>query len=41
MISLLHQHLCREVLSLPMHPEMEQEQLDYIVLNILNFFEKQ
>lgn len=33
--------LCKEVLSLPMHPEMEQEQLDYIVLNILNFFENQ
>ena len=33
--------LCREVLSLPMHPEMDQEQLDYIVLNILNFFDKQ
>jgi UDP-2-acetamido-2-deoxy-ribo-hexuluronate aminotransferase len=33
--------LCREVLSLPMHPEMDQEQLDYIVLNILNFFDNQ
>ena len=32
--------LCNEVLSLPMHPEMEQEQLDYIVMNILNFFDK-
>jgi UDP-2-acetamido-2-deoxy-ribo-hexuluronate aminotransferase len=31
--------LCREVLSLPMHPEMEREQIDYIVLNILNFFD--
>lgn len=30
--------LCREVLSLPMHPDMEQEQLDYIVLKVLNFF---
>jgi dTDP-4-amino-4,6-dideoxygalactose transaminase len=30
--------LCREVLSLPMHPDMEQDQLDYIVLNVLNFF---
>lgn len=29
--------LCKEVLSLPMHPDMEQEQIDYIVLNILNF----
>jgi UDP-2-acetamido-2-deoxy-ribo-hexuluronate aminotransferase len=33
--------LCREVLSLPMHPEMEQEQLDYIIKNILIFFENQ
>jgi UDP-2-acetamido-2-deoxy-ribo-hexuluronate aminotransferase len=32
--------LCREVLSLPMHPEIEQGQLDYIVMNILKFFEK-
>lgn len=31
--------LCKEVLSLPMHPEMEQEQLDYIILNILQFFD--
>lgn len=33
--------LCKEVLSLPMHPDMEQDQLDYIVLNVLRFFEKQ
>jgi UDP-2-acetamido-2-deoxy-ribo-hexuluronate aminotransferase len=32
--------LCREVLSLPMHPEMEQEQADYIIQHILKFFEK-
>jgi UDP-2-acetamido-2-deoxy-ribo-hexuluronate aminotransferase len=32
--------LCKEVLSLPMHPDLEQDQLDYIVLNILNFFKK-
>lgn len=32
--------LCKEVLSLPMHPEMEQEQLDYIASSINNFFEK-
>lgn len=32
--------LCKEVLSLPMHPDMEQEQLDYIVLTILQFFDK-
>ncbi len=33
--------LCKEVLSLPMHPDMEQDQLDFIALNILKFFEKQ
>ena len=32
--------LCKEVLSLPMHPDMEQEQIDYIVNNVLNFFGK-
>jgi len=31
--------LCSEVISLPMHPDMEQEQLDYIANNILKFFE--
>jgi UDP-2-acetamido-2-deoxy-ribo-hexuluronate aminotransferase len=30
--------LCREVISLPMHPDVEQEQLDYIISNSLNFF---
>lgn len=33
--------LCSDVLSLPMHPDMEQDQLDYIILNVLKFFEKQ
>jgi UDP-2-acetamido-2-deoxy-ribo-hexuluronate aminotransferase len=32
--------LCKEVLSLPMHPDMEQEQVDYIILNVLEFFRK-
>jgi UDP-2-acetamido-2-deoxy-ribo-hexuluronate aminotransferase len=32
--------LCKKVLSLPMHPDMEQEQIDYIILNLLNFFDK-
>ena len=32
--------LCKEVLSLPMHPEMEQEQIEYITLNVLKFFDK-
>ena len=32
--------LCKEVLSLPMHPDMKQEQIDYITLNILEFFNK-
>jgi len=33
--------LCSEVLSLPMHPDMEQDQLDHIAVNILKFFDKQ
>jgi UDP-2-acetamido-2-deoxy-ribo-hexuluronate aminotransferase len=32
--------LCKEVLSLPMHPDMEHDQFDYIVFNILEFFNK-
>jgi UDP-2-acetamido-2-deoxy-ribo-hexuluronate aminotransferase len=32
--------LCREVLSLPIHPDMENEQIDYITLNTLQFFNK-
>lgn len=32
--------LCKEVLSLPMHPQMEEDQLDYIISNVLNFFDK-
>ena len=32
--------LCREVLSLPMHTEMDQEQLEYITESILEFFER-
>jgi dTDP-4-amino-4,6-dideoxygalactose transaminase len=32
--------LCREVLSLPMNPDIEQDQLDYIIRNILDFFKK-
>lgn len=31
--------LCSEVLSLPMHPDIEQDQLDYITHNVLKFFE--
>jgi dTDP-4-amino-4,6-dideoxygalactose transaminase len=30
--------LCKEVLSLPMYPEIEQDQLDYITQNVLDFF---
>jgi dTDP-4-amino-4,6-dideoxygalactose transaminase len=30
--------LCKEVLSIPMHTEMEQEQLDYIIRCVLDFF---
>ena len=32
--------LCKEVLSLPIHTEMEIEQLEYITENIRKFFEK-
>jgi dTDP-4-amino-4,6-dideoxygalactose transaminase len=32
--------LCKEVLSLPMHPDMEKVQLDYITTNVLEFFDK-
>lgn len=32
--------LCNEVLSLPMHPEMENIQLEYITNNILEFLKK-
>lgn len=32
--------LCKEVLSLPMHPDMEMEQIEYITLNVLEFFDK-
>ncbi len=31
--------LCKEVLSLPVHPDMEQDQIDYIIGNVLKFFE--
>jgi dTDP-4-amino-4,6-dideoxygalactose transaminase len=33
--------LCREVISLPMYPELDQEQLDYITNSVLEFCEKQ
>jgi dTDP-4-amino-4,6-dideoxygalactose transaminase len=32
--------LSKEVLSLPIHPDFDQEQLDHIVKNIFEFFEK-
>jgi UDP-2-acetamido-2-deoxy-ribo-hexuluronate aminotransferase len=32
--------LCKEVLSFPMHPEMENEQIEYITHNALKFFNK-
>jgi len=31
--------LCKEVLSLPMHTEMDQDQIEFIISGILNFFE--
>ncbi len=33
--------LCGEVLSLPMHPDMEPDQFDHIALTVLKFFETQ
>lgn len=30
--------LCREVLSLPIHPDMEQEQAEFIIAKVLEFF---
>jgi dTDP-4-amino-4,6-dideoxygalactose transaminase len=32
--------LCKEVLSLPMHPEMERDQIDFITSGVLEFFRK-
>jgi UDP-2-acetamido-2-deoxy-ribo-hexuluronate aminotransferase len=32
--------LCNEVLSLPMHPEMDGEQIDHITSSVLEFFRK-
>jgi dTDP-4-amino-4,6-dideoxygalactose transaminase len=32
--------LCKEVLSLPVHTEMEQDQLEFITQKILSFFER-
>jgi UDP-2-acetamido-2-deoxy-ribo-hexuluronate aminotransferase len=32
--------LCSEVISLPMHPDLDREQLEYITKNVLKFFEK-
>jgi dTDP-4-amino-4,6-dideoxygalactose transaminase len=32
--------LCNEVISLPMHPDLDREQLEYITMNVLKFFEK-
>jgi UDP-2-acetamido-2-deoxy-ribo-hexuluronate aminotransferase len=33
--------LCSEVISLPMHPDMEKEQIDFITVKVLEFFNKQ
>jgi dTDP-4-amino-4,6-dideoxygalactose transaminase len=32
--------LCTEVLSLPIHPDMEENQLNYIIQNVSDFFSK-
>jgi dTDP-4-amino-4,6-dideoxygalactose transaminase len=33
--------LCSEVLSLPIHPDMEKEQIEYITVKVLEFFNQQ
>ena len=33
-------NLCKEVLSLPVHPDMDREQIEYITFNVLEFFNK-
>ncbi|HLP73674.1 MAG TPA: DegT/DnrJ/EryC1/StrS family aminotransferase [Bacteroidales bacterium] len=33
--------LCRQVLSLPMHPDMEKEQIEHITVKVLEFFNQQ
>jgi UDP-2-acetamido-2-deoxy-ribo-hexuluronate aminotransferase len=33
--------LCNEVISLPMHPDMDKEQIDFITVKVLDFFNKQ
>jgi len=33
--------LCKEVLSLPIHPDMEKEQIEYITVKVLEFFNQQ
>lgn len=33
--------LCREVLSLPIHPDMEKEQIEHITVKVLEFFNQQ
>jgi dTDP-4-amino-4,6-dideoxygalactose transaminase len=32
------EHLCRTVFSLPMHTELDEEQLEYITSSVLEFF---
>jgi dTDP-4-amino-4,6-dideoxygalactose transaminase len=36
----LTENLCDQVISLPMHPDLDRDQLEYITNSILNFFEK-
>jgi UDP-2-acetamido-2-deoxy-ribo-hexuluronate aminotransferase len=33
-------NLCKQVLSLPMHPDMDKEQVDYIILKVFELFDK-
>lgn len=36
----ISEQLCQEVLSLPMHTEMDDEQLAYIIKQVINFYKK-
>jgi UDP-2-acetamido-2-deoxy-ribo-hexuluronate aminotransferase len=36
----ISEELCKTVLSLPMHTELDKEQLNYIIDNVINFFKK-
>lgn len=35
-----NEKICKEIISLPIYPEMQKTEFDYIVKNIINFFKK-